>query len=47
MTKKKRHEPMRIAGKKIDAEKIIEVEYPYTGEIIGTCLLYTSDAADE
>ena len=36
MTKKKRHEPMRIAGKKIDAEKIIEVEYPYTGEIIGT-----------
>ena len=36
MTKKKRHEPMRIAGKKIDAENIIEVEYPYTGEIIGT-----------
>ena len=36
MTKKKRHEPMRIAGKKIDAEKIIEVEYPYTSEIIGT-----------
>ena len=36
MTERKRHEPMRIAGKKVDAEKIIEVEYPYTGEIIGT-----------
>ena len=36
MRERKQHEPMRIAGKKIDAEKIIEVEYPYTGEIIGT-----------
>lgn len=36
MREKKQHEPMRIAGKKVDAEKIIEVEYPYTGEIIGT-----------
>ena len=36
MNKKIQHEPMRIAGKKIDAEKIIEVEYPYTGEVIGT-----------
>jgi putative phosphonoacetaldehyde dehydrogenase len=27
---------MRIAGKKVDTEKNIEVEYPYTGEIIGT-----------
>ena len=36
MNKKIRHEPMRIAGKKIDAEKVIEVEYPYTGEVIGT-----------
>ena len=36
MRERKRHEPMRIAGKKVDAEKIIEVEYPYTGEIIGT-----------
>ena len=26
----------RIAGKKVDAEKVIEVEYPYTKEIIGT-----------
>ncbi len=36
MNNKIRHEPMRIAGKKIDAEKVIEVEYPYTGEVIGT-----------
>ena len=36
MTERKQHEPMRIAGKKVDAEKTIEVEYPYTGEIIGT-----------
>ena len=36
MRGRERHEPMRIAGKKVDAEKIIEVEYPYTGEIIGT-----------
>ena len=27
---------MRIAGKKVNTEKVIEVEYPYTGEIIGT-----------
>ena len=36
MIGRKHHEPMRIAGKKVDAEKVIEVEYPYTGEIIGT-----------
>ena len=36
MRERKQHEPMRIAGKKVDAEKNIEVEYPYTGEIIGT-----------
>ena len=36
MTSMIKHEPMRIAGKKVDAEKIINVTYPYTGEIIGT-----------
>ena len=36
MNNKIRHESMRIAGKKVDTEKVIEVEYPYTGEIIGT-----------
>ena len=43
MSNKIRHEPMRIAGKKIDAENIIEVEYPYTGEIIGTVPAGTSE----
>jgi len=36
MSKKIRNESMRIAGKKVNAEKVIEVEYPYTGEVIGT-----------
>jgi len=36
MKNKPRHEPMRIAGKKVDAEKVINIEYPYNGEIIGT-----------
>ena len=31
-----RHEPMRIAGHKVDADNIIEVTYPYTGDVIGT-----------
>jgi len=31
-----RHEPMRIAGRKIDAEGVIEVRYPYTGMVVGT-----------
>ena len=36
---------MRIAGKKIDTEKTIEVEYPYTGEIIGTVPVGTAEHA--
>ena len=36
MNIKIKNESMRIAGKKVDAEKVIEVEYPYTKEIIGT-----------
>ena len=38
MINKIRHESMRIAGKKVDTEKAIEVKYPYTNEIIGTVL---------
>ena len=30
------NESMRIAGKKIDFDKKIDVEYPFTGEVIGT-----------
>ncbi len=31
-----RHEPMRIAGRKVDAEGVINVRYPYTDAVIGT-----------
>lgn len=31
-----RHEPMRIAGNKVDADGVIEVHYPFTGQVIGT-----------
>ena len=30
------NESTRIAGKKVNAEKVIEVEYPFTGDVIGT-----------
>ena len=30
------NESMRIAGKKINSDKQIDIEYPYTGEVIGT-----------
>jgi len=42
-----KHEPMRIAGKKIDAEKKIDVYYPYTNEIIGTVPAGTADHAKQ
>lgn len=35
-TQPPRHEPMRIAGRKVDADDVINVHYPYTDEIIGT-----------
>lgn len=31
-----RHEPMRIAGRKVDADDVIAVHYPYSGDVIGT-----------
>jgi len=31
-----RHEAMRIAGKKVDADETLAVHYPYTGAIVGT-----------
>ena len=45
MIDKIRHESMRIAGKKVDTEKVIEVEYPYTGEIIGSVPVGTAEHA--
>ena len=29
-------ESMRIGGQKVDAEEVVPVHYPYTGEVIGT-----------
>ena len=31
-----RHEPMRIAGKKVDTEGRVEVHYPWNDAVIGT-----------
>ncbi|MDQ6433494.1 phosphonoacetaldehyde dehydrogenase [Mesorhizobium sp. LHD-90] len=31
-----RHEPMRIAGRKVDADALVEVRYPFTDVVIGT-----------
>ena len=35
-TRPVRAEAMRIAGQRVDAGDVIEVHYPYTGEVIGT-----------
>jgi len=45
MSIKIKNESMRIAGKKVDAEKIIEVKYPYTKEIVGTVPAGTAEHA--
>ncbi|TGV98984.1 aldehyde dehydrogenase family protein, partial [Mesorhizobium sp. M2D.F.Ca.ET.145.01.1.1] len=31
-----RHEPMRIAGRKVDADDVVPVHYPYTNAVVGT-----------
>ncbi|HEV7247216.1 MAG TPA: phosphonoacetaldehyde dehydrogenase [Shinella sp.] len=33
---KVRHEPMRIAGKTVDADGVVDVRYPYTDTVVGT-----------
>ncbi len=33
---KPRHEPMRIAGEKVDADGVIEVRYPWNDTVVGT-----------
>ena len=42
-----KHEQMRIAGKKVDAENKIDVLYPYTNEIIGTVPAGSAEHAKE
>ena len=40
-----RHEGMRIGGEKVVTEKVIEVRYPYTNEVVGTVPAGTSEHA--
>ena len=47
MTNTIKHQSMRIAGKKVDAEKKINVHYPYTNEIIGTVPAGTAEHAKQ
>lgn len=42
-----RHEAMRIAGRKVDTRERIPVEYPYTGEVIGSVPAGTAEHARE
>tara|TARA_Y100001970_G_scaffold243140_1_gene308149 strand:+ start:940 stop:2379 length:1440 start_codon:yes stop_codon:yes gene_type:complete len=47
MTKNIDHQSMRIAGKKVDAEKNIDVYYPYSNEVIGTVPAGTEEHAKQ
>ena len=42
-----RYEPMRIAGRKVDADAVIDVTYPYTGAVIGQVPAGTARHAEE
>ena len=45
MHKKMINEAMRIAGEKVTSDKTIKVEYPFTGEVIGTVPAGTAEHA--
>ncbi len=45
MNKKMINEAMRIAGEKVTSDKTINVEYPFTGEVIGTVPAGTAEHA--
>ena len=47
MTKNTDHQSMRIAGKKVDAEKNIDVYYPYSNQVIGTVPAGTAEHAKQ
>jgi len=40
-----RHEGMRIGGEKVFTDKVIEVRYPYTDELVGTVPAGTAEHA--
>ena len=47
MHKKMINEAMRIAGEKVTSDKTINVEYPFTGEVIGTVPAGTAEHAQK
>ena len=47
MTKNIDHQSMRIAGKKVNAEKNIDVYYPYSNQVIGTVPAGTAEHAKQ
>ena len=42
-----RHEPMRIAGRRVDADAVIEVRYPWDNSVVGTVPAGTAAHARE
>ena len=42
-----RHEPMRIAGKKVDSDRVFEVINPYNGDVVGTAPRATQEQVRE
>ena len=40
-----RHEGMRIGGERVFTQRVIEVRYPYTGEVVGTVPAGTAEHA--
>ena len=44
MTKPIKIEAMRIGGKKVSTDRVVNVHYPYTNEIIGTVPAGTAPA---
>ena len=44
MTKHIKIEAMRIGGKKVSTERVVNVHYPYTNEIIGTVPAGTAES---
>lgn len=42
-----RHESMRIGGEKVFTEKVIEVKYPFTNEVVGTVPAGTAEHASK
>jgi acyl-CoA reductase-like NAD-dependent aldehyde dehydrogenase len=42
-----KREAMRIAGEKVHADRVIEIRYPYTGEVVATVPKASVDGPSE